>query len=128
MSSYIRTTLSNVFIRALIEFGAFFKNPAFVDEDEWRLVTNVKYYWEPAFRFRAGKSMLTPYYCLKVGDGSWRNKVAHVTVGPCPHPHAARMAVIGLLLSHHVTTEGWPMSPMPTHPPVDISKIPYRSW
>jgi Protein of unknown function (DUF2971) len=124
----LKNELSLVFTRALIKFGAFFKDAAFAEEEEWRLVSNVKYYWESAFRFRTGKSMLIPYYCLKVGDGTWRNKIAHVMVGPCPHPHAARMAVIGLLLNHHVTTEGWPTLPKPTHPPVDISTIPYRSW
>lgn len=124
----LKTSLSNVFVKGLIEFGAFFKDPAFSEEDEWRLVTNVKYCWEPAFRTRVGKSMPIPYYCLKVGDGSWRNKIAQGMIGPCPHPQASQMAVTGLLLSHHVTTESWATIALPSHPPVDISKIPYRSW
>lgn len=124
----LKTSLGEVFAEGLIEFGAFFKDPAFIEEDEWRLVTNVKYCWDPAFCIRIGKSMPIPYYRLRVGDGSWRNKISQVMVGPCPHPQASQMAVTSLLLSHHVTTESWPTLPRPSHPPVDISKIPYRSW
>jgi len=122
------TLLSNSFAEALIEFGAFFKDIGFQEEDEWRLVTDIKLYRELAFEFRLGKSMLIPYYRLDVSNGSWKDKIAHVMVGPCPHPLISKQAITGLLVNQSVTTENWPAIPRPTHPPVDISKILYRSW
>jgi hypothetical protein len=124
----LKASLGKVFADAVIGLGAFFKDGAFREEGEWRLVTNVKSYRDTSFRFRTGKSMLIPYYSLKVGNGSWRDKIASVTIGPCPHPEISQMAVSGLLVSQYVTTEVWLTSPTPTHPPVNISKIPYRSW
>jgi hypothetical protein len=124
----VKSSLSKIFSEGLIEFGAFFKDAAFQEEDEWRLVTNVKDYHDPAFDFRTGKSTLIPYYRLKVGDGSWRNQIAQVTVGPCPHPQTSQMAVMGLLVSRWVITDVFATSVRPLHPPVNISKIPYRNW
>jgi hypothetical protein len=112
-------TIGSAFERALVECGAFFKDASFKDEQEWRLITAPRQFNEEAFRFREGKSMLTPYCALKIRSGeSWANKIAGVTVGPCPHPKGALTAVEGLLMK----VIGHPP------PPVTISKIPYRSW
>jgi Protein of unknown function (DUF2971) len=107
------------FERAILEYGAFFKDTSFSEEQEWRIITSPKHYNDVGFRFREGKSMLTPYFALKIHSGmSWTNKIASVTVGPCPHPKSARIAVQGLLIK----VIGYPP------PPVSVSKIPYRSW
>jgi hypothetical protein len=107
------------FERALVECGAFFKDASFKDEREWRLITEPRQFNEEAFRFREGKSMLTPYCALKMrSERSWANKIAGVTVGPCPHTDGARKAIEGLLMKEL----GDPS------PPVTVSKIPYRSW
>jgi hypothetical protein len=112
-------TIASAFERALLECGAFFKDAPFKEEQEWRLITAPRGFTEEAFRFREGKSMLTPYCALEIASGeSWANKIAGVTVGPCPHPKSARQAVEGLLIK----VIGFP------HPPVTASKIPYRSW
>jgi hypothetical protein len=124
----LRTFVSDKFANALIECGAFFKHKAFFEEDEWRLVTGVKSYRDSAFDFRMGTSMTIPYYHLDVGGGSWRNKIADIMIGPCPHPQLSKKAVEGLLVSRHVTTEDLFQTPTPAHPPVNISEIPYRSW
>jgi hypothetical protein len=127
-SASLIPTLSEAFANAVIEFGAFFKDAAFLEEDEWRLVTNVKSYRDDNFGFRVGTSMPIPYYRLKVGNGSWRNNIGQVMIGPCPHPQLSEMAVKGLLVNQYVTTESWSTIPTPVHPPVNVSKIPYRSW
>jgi hypothetical protein len=67
----LQITISSAIQHKLIQFGAFFKDAAFREEQEWRLATEVKFY--PAFRFRAGKSMLIPYFGLKVKNESWGN-------------------------------------------------------
>jgi hypothetical protein len=115
----VHLAIGSAFERALIECGAFFKDISFKEEQEWRLITAPRHFNEEAFRFREGKSMLTPYCALKIrSGGSWENKIAGVTVGPCPHPKSARTAVAGLLMK----VIGHPP------PPVTVSKIPYRSW
>ena len=124
----LETSLSAALAEAVIEFGAFFKDAGFWEEDEWRLVTDVKYYRDPAIGFRIGTSMPIPYYCLGVANKSWKNKIADIMVGPCPHPQISRDAVVGLLIHHFVNTDAWPTMATPAHPPVRISTIPYRSW
>ena len=121
----MRFDIGIAFEMALVECGAFFKDISFKDEQEWRLITVPKEYTDGGFRFREGRSTLTPYYALKIRSEpsaavrSWANRIAGVTVGPCPHPEGARAAVEGLLIKKVVGS-----SP----PPVTVSKIPYRSW
>lgn len=122
--------LGAAFERALISCGAFFKDLSFKDEDEWRLVTEVKDYRDGNFRFRVGKSMLVPYYVLDFAGNSSSNKISDITVGPCPHPENAKAAVDGLLISCAIRLDdepyltGWGQ----LRPPVSLSTIPYRSW
>jgi len=119
--------LSTIFGSSLIEYGAFFKDASFIEEDEWRLITDVRAYTDEKIGFRAGKSMLIPYYCLDIYNGSWRDKIDNVVVGPCPHPSIAKASVEGLLLRYsvinQVTQDG-----VPHYPEVQASAIPYRNW
>ena len=124
----VNVTLASAFEKALIKLGAFFKDAAFSEEDEWRIVTDVKFYKEKSFGFRAGKSMLVPFYKLDVMAKSWKNKITDVMIGPCPHPDLSRDAIAGLFINQWVTTDGWASTVVSQHPEVRISKIPYRSW
>jgi hypothetical protein len=109
--------LSLEFRRALVRYGAFFKDCNFRAEDEWRLVTWVMDYQDENFCFRPGKSMLTPYYKISLREGAWVAEIVAVTVGPCPHPQLAKLAVDGLLQKHQ-------LSAVKSKP----SAIPYRNW
>lgn len=120
--------LGKAFETALIKYGAFFKDCSFKEEDEWQIVTELKYYYDTAFDFRTGKSMLIPYYRFDVQNGSWRNKIVDVVVGPCPYPESSKKATEALLLKNYVVVDGWVLGPPSEHPPVRLSKIPYRSW
>ena len=121
------SVLTDAFARALTQCGAFFKDKAFKEEDEWRLVTGVLHYDDEKFEFREGTSMPIPYYRLNIHNGSWdRNgKIDTIVVGPCPHPDAAKVSVIGLLMHYSVSSR----TPGPHYwPKVEISRIPYRNW
>jgi hypothetical protein len=92
------------------------KSPAFHEEGEWRLVStrgiDVR-----KMSFRAGTSMLTPYFDFSLGS----HKAAYlesVTVGPSPHAELSEMATHGLLAHWGVAQ------------PVKVysSKAPYRAW
>ncbi|MGH7045088.1 MAG: hypothetical protein ACREE2_01700 [Stellaceae bacterium] len=112
-----------------MRYGAFFKDHSFKEEDEWRIVTDLKYYYDPAFDFRTGKSMLIPYYRLDVRHDSWREKIVDVVVGPCPYPESSKKATEAFLLKNYVVMENrWTWGPPSLHPPVRNSTIPYRSW
>jgi hypothetical protein len=124
VSNYDHLPVAAAFERALIECGAFFKDSAFFEEDEWRLVTPVVTYRDGLFRFRSGKSMLVPYYVLDVSEGSWRDKILEVVVGPAPHPEPSAVAVAGLLIKNGVTSDGLIRNQQAVRP----SHIPYRSW
>jgi hypothetical protein len=89
--------------------------------NEWRLAVGPKSYVDKAFNFRPGKSMLIPYYALKVAEGSWANKIDEIVVGPCPHPELSRNAVGGLLIRYGATANRG-------YPKIRSSSIPYRSW
>jgi hypothetical protein len=120
--------LGTAFETALIKYGAFFKDSCFKEEDEWRIVTEVKYYHDAAFEFRTGKSMLIPYCRFDVQNGSWRNKIVDVVVGPCPYLESSKKATEAFLLKNYVMVDNsWTWGP-PSYPPVRFSKIPYRSW
>jgi hypothetical protein len=116
------------FERALIECGALFKDIAFQEEDEWRLITAVRGYNEANFSFRAGQSMPIPYYRLNIATDSWKDKIHDITIGPCPHPETSQAAVQGLLIHYHVTYESPFELPGVYNPNVQLSAIPYRSW
>jgi hypothetical protein len=127
-SYMINFTLASALENALIKLGSFFKDAAFVEENEWRLVTDVRFYGEEVLGFRTGKSMPIPYYRLNIRNVSWKNKIVQVTIGPCPHPELTRDAVIGLLVGNSVTTDDWSPDVPRTRPQVSLSRIPYRSW
>jgi hypothetical protein len=123
-------TLGTAFETALMECGAFFKDIAFKDEDEWRLATKAQFYIDEKFCFRQGESMPRPYYILDIFKGSWKNKIDTIVVGPCPHPENSKSAVEGLLQRYSVTRDFLPLLTYGLNPApqVQLSVIPYRSW
>jgi hypothetical protein len=109
------------FEKALIKFGAFFKDPGFREEEEWRLVTSIVNYIDERFCFRPGKSMLIPYFKFKVREEpTWGEEITSVTVGPCPHPEISAHAINGALMKTGI-------SPGITSF-VSNSRIPFRNW
>jgi hypothetical protein len=78
----------------LLSIAVLFKDAAFREEDEWRLVSPiVTNYANAAICFREGRSMLTPYMELQLPKSSDRSvDVEHVWLGPTPHVNAAMSA------------------------------------
>lgn len=105
----------------LFRCGAFFKDPTFQDEKEWRLVSSTVLYSEEKIRFRPGNSMLMPYYALPVKNSD-RHAIEFVVVGPCPHMELATSAVTSLLMRHG--NDG----PLYARQIALGSKIPFRNW
>lgn len=98
-----------------IEMAATMKLKFFSEEEEWRLVSHspIAFYH---FEFRAGKSMLIPYYPLPIDLSS----IAEIIIGPCQHPDLAERAIWGL--SHKFELADV------LHGKIKVSEIPYRNY
>lgn len=95
------------------------KDQAFLEEAESRLVFQLERIGTPESEpeFRPGRSMLIPYFKVKL---TWENQVLRipkVIVGPCPHPFESKKSVERLLRKTGVEKFE-----------VKNSQIPYRSW
>ena len=98
--------------------AASMKHHTLKEEKEWRLLGLCRD--RQRFRFRPGKSALTPYIELKWGDGTKAPEsqpIRSVTVGPCPDPRLAVKSVSRLLESCGLNN---------VH--MKKSEIPFRSW
>jgi hypothetical protein len=99
----------------------FFKDRAFADEKEWRIVSPTVWYDNARINFKLGGSTLVPYYQLSIKheDGL---PVRQIVVGPCPHMELAKSAVTLLLM-----TRG-NKAPLIGQQIALDSKIPFRNW
>lgn len=95
----------------LLKYGAFFKDPSFREEQEWRLVCALP----TDIRFRKGKSMIIPYTSLDISAGE-NLCIQHAVVGPCPHMALSTRSTESLLISNNVIVMIYP------------SAIPFRDW
>jgi len=111
-SSEIEEILSKM-VDGIIACGAFFKDGSFAEENEWRLVSRGRLIWE--MRFRRGKSMITPYVVLPIGEEA-NSSIDHVYIGPCPHMKLSESSM-WMLLGQKRLAGG-----------VRRSKIPFRDW
>lgn len=112
----VLVSLAEATAKSAAVFAPIFKDLAFAEEQEWRLVLSKIPGPMPGKRFRAGKSTLVPYVDAEpLGKEGYFIK--EVIVGPTPHPELSVEAVIALFQSVN-------------HPEVAIraSKVPYRHW
>jgi hypothetical protein len=77
----------------------FFKDEAFSEEQEWRLVARVD---EDRLKFRMSKVGLTPYIEVDLPPGS-DSPIREIIVGPCNHPLQTERAVRLLLRRFNLT-------------------------
>jgi hypothetical protein len=107
-------------IDALRFFIPTFKNSAFEDEQEARLVFRPASGCGVKPEFRVGRGMLVPHYSLKklaaeLGDHAWRPPITSVRIGPNPNREINREGVELML-----RTEGY------AEASVEVSEAPYR--
>ncbi|HXW30218.1 MAG TPA: DUF2971 domain-containing protein [Xanthobacteraceae bacterium] len=105
----------------LFRCGVFFKDPAFKDEKEWRLVSPTILYDDERMRFRTGRSMIAPYYALPV-ENAGALPINCVIVGPCPHIDLSKSAVETLLMRHGNR------APLTGGQVAIGSAVPFRDW
>jgi len=62
------TDMRSEFEAGLLLVSAFFKDDTFIEEQEWRIVSNVKSIDDDMVGFREGKSMLAPYFASRFAN------------------------------------------------------------
>lgn len=104
----------------LLRVACLFKDPAFREEEEWRIVSPVvSNYVEAEIEYREGISMLVPFirFQLPKGDDE-KVHLFQVMVGPTPNPDQS-ITSLSRFLSKYASRATLSVS---------TSEIPYRSW
>ncbi len=104
-------------IEAIICLCPLLKNPSFVEEKEWRLVSHPISIGNPQVKFREGSSMLIPFFELYLTNNEGLLSIKSVTIGPTSDPEMSSQSLKAFLKSEKTKYDK-----------VEISKIPYRSW
>ena len=97
--------------------AAIFKNSAFAEEQEWRLISKPLSNKSSNFSFRVGSTSLIPYFKLNLDNETQPFKIEELTVGPSTHQKLAIDAARQFLYSsgHKKAL-------------IKESSIPYRDW
>ncbi len=101
--------------RALADLSPHLKHPAFVEEAEWRLVSDLVPMDHPQLRVRPTDAMLIPYFELPIDLGNRRLPITNVVVGPTDHVALASTAIMDLFSVNKTTFGG---SVIPSHVPL----------
>jgi hypothetical protein len=108
----------------LNRFAPVFKDSSFESEREWRLISPPLGCKFERFDFRAGHSMVVPYFRLPLFANDLLFQVHEVVIGPTPHPDQSVLSVQSLLVSERLSGGGVVTQKVP----VIVSRIPYRNW
>ncbi len=107
------------FATRLARIAPLVKDKAFADEREWRLVVqNVSVF---DLNYRAGESMLIPYYSIRIGDEETFDSIREIIVGPTPHPELSMASVRSLAITAGLVNSNNSIN-------TKLTNIPFRSW
>jgi hypothetical protein len=108
------------FISELIMLASVMKYDYFREEDEYRVISTVPLMsTNDKFNFRAGKSILVPYYSIPL---DLKANIARITIGPCQHPDLTSDTIYGLAYRYGLVNERINMASID----VNVTAIPYR--
>jgi hypothetical protein len=101
----------------LHRFAPILKDPAFEEEQEWRIISRPLMNSQKGFAFREGSSALVPYYGFPLSDDKFDFQITEIIVGPTPSAELSIASVGNFLVSQDLRDV-----------PVRASKVPYRNW
>ena len=99
----------------LNRYAPILKDSSFREEEEWRIISRPLTASE--LDYRAGRSMLTPYFSVPLDCKQHPFEITRVIVGPTPHKRQARRSVQALLEKHGIKRVD-----------IDNTTVPYRNW
>ena len=106
------------FLAAFAAIAPQLKDPAFSEEQEWRLISPKFMTSDPDIKFRQGSSFIVPYVEFRLAyEDDASLSLQELFVGPTPHPELAAEALWTLLMSARVDWKE-----------IKLSKVPFRSW
>jgi len=81
-----------------------FKHPKFSEEKEWRLISQPISSDNSQVRFREGKSMLIPFFEIKLTENKDDEllNITDIWIGPTPHPILSQSSIEGVLIANNV--------------------------
>ena len=101
----------------LNRYAPILKHKSFCEEREWRIVSRPLFCLREGFGYRAGTSMLIPYFRIPLSPAQQPFNIEEIIVGPTPHPEQSIRSVKGLLIRHRLDNAQ-----------VRNSDAPYRNW
>lgn len=101
----------------LNRYAPILKHKSFAEEREWRIVSRPLFCSHERFGYRAGLSMLIPYFRIPLASDQHPLQIEEIVVGPTPHPEQAAQSINGLITRHDLR-----------HVRVRNSETPYRIW
>lgn len=108
---------TNKFISEFFQIAPIYKDPSFIEEQEWRFISAPRPYGFPWVEYREGLSMIIPYDNVNIFRDDSNLPIKHVIIGPTPHPQLSLNSVKGLLISNGLAATK-----------VSKSRCPYRYW
>jgi hypothetical protein len=101
----------------LNRYAPILKHKSFEEEREWRIISRPLMCSLSRFDFRAGTSMLIPYYRMALSADDSPISIQEIIVGPTPHKAQSRRSLQSLLLKCELE-----------HTRVRNTAGPFRSW
>lgn len=98
-------------------YAPIIKDISFKDEKEWRIISGPISCKNKNYKFRAGASMLVPYYKIPLIDTKGDFLPVSITIGPTPNPKQSKMSVESFLVQNNLVS-------------VDVNEtnVPFRTW
>lgn len=101
----------------LNRYAPILKHKSFSEESEWRIISRPLSCSRERFGYRAGASMLVPYFRIPLSSEQRPFSIEEIIIGPTPHPEQSIRSVQGLLTKHKLRKTT-----------VRHSEAPYRNW
>jgi hypothetical protein len=89
-------------IAYLNRYAPILKHKSFEEEREWRIISRPLACSFERFGYRAGSSMLIPYFRVPLVIGDESLQIEQMFIGPTPHSRQSRHSLQGCLLRHHL--------------------------
>lgn len=105
------------FLPYLMRYAPILKHQSFQDEKEWRIISRPLPCSSERFEYRAGRSMLIPYYRVSLEAKSEPFTIEQVIIGPTPYPEQSTNSVKSLLAKFRLNDTQ-----------IVTSQVPYRNW
>ncbi len=85
-----------------LKIAPLLKHPKFVEEQEWRLISQPIALDNPRVNFREGKSMVVPFFEIELAETYENLTVSKICIGPTHHPNLSENAIYSLLTAKGV--------------------------